>query len=197
GGWCLCQRRHARCRRRALAAVGSHLGRMSTPAWAAAVCKGAYAAGIRDLLYVPDNPLSHIVHEFEENYRDVRLLLATREEEAFGAAGGLYLGGRKAAVMCQSSGLGNSLNVIGSLLVPYQIPVLAIVSMRGEIGEWNAAQVPMGRAARTILSAIGMPHAGREAPGSAAGTVTPAAGTAFGPRVPSGCVLPRRLTMVA
>ena len=46
-----------------------------------------------------------------------RLLLATREEEAFGIAAGLYLGGRLPTVMLQSSGLGNSLNALTSLLM--------------------------------------------------------------------------------
>ena len=132
---------------------------MTAPLWAAGVCRGMYAGGIRDVVYVPDNPLSHILRQFEEYYSDVRLVLAMREEEAFGVAAGLYLGGRRPAVICQSSGLGNSLNAVTSLLIPYQIPVLAIVSMRGEAGEWNAAQVPMGRAVRAILDAIGVSHA--------------------------------------
>ena len=78
-------------------------------------------------------------------------MLATREEEAFGIAAGLYLGGKRPTVMLQSSGLGNSLNALTSLLIPYRIPVLIVVSMRGDAGEWNAAQVPMGRAVRSIL----------------------------------------------
>ncbi len=107
---------------------------MKTPVWAAGVCEGVHAAGSRDVVYVPDNPLSHVLREFEERYRDIRLQLATREEEAFGIAAGLYLGGRLPTVMLQSSGLGNSLNALTSLLLPYQIPVLIIVSMRGDAG---------------------------------------------------------------
>ena len=114
-----------------------------TPGWAAGVCAGVHAAGIRDVVYVPDNPLSHVLREFGERFADVRLVLATREEEAFGIAAGLYLGGRRTAVMLQSSGVGNSLNALTSLLIPYEIPVPMIVSMRGDAGEWNAAQMPM------------------------------------------------------
>ena len=130
----------------------------ATPAWAVGVCAGVHAAGSRDVVYVPDNPLSHVLGEFSERFRDVRLVLATREEEAFGIAAGLYLGGRRPAVMLQSSGLGNSLNAITSLVLPYQIPMLILVSMRGDPGEWNSAQVPMGRAVRSIFDAIGIPH---------------------------------------
>jgi sulfopyruvate decarboxylase subunit alpha len=145
------------------------------------------------VVYVPDNPLSHVLREFER-YPDVRLLLATREEEAFGIAAGLYLGGKLPAVMLQSSGLGNSLNALTSLLVPYQIPVLMIISMRGDLGEWNAAQVPMGRAVRAILESIDVPHVTVESADDTAETVRLAGLTAFGTRLPGACLLPRRLT---
>ena len=46
------------------------------PRWAAAVCDGIHAAGSRDVVYVPDNPLSHVLRVFEHQFRDVRLLLA-------------------------------------------------------------------------------------------------------------------------
>ena len=112
--------------------------------WASAVCDGLHAAGIREVVYVPDNPLSHVLSDLEARFPDVRRLLATREEEAFGVAAGLYLGGKLPAVLLQSSGLGNSLNALTTLLIPYQIPMLMVISMRGDAGEWNDAQVPMG-----------------------------------------------------
>jgi sulfopyruvate decarboxylase subunit alpha len=164
------------------------------PAWAVGVCAGLYAAGSRDVVYVPDNPLSHVLAELGEQYGDVRLVLATREEEAFGIAAGLYLGGRRPTVMLQSSGLGNSLNAITSLVLPYQIPMLIVVSMRGDAGEWNAAQVPMGRAVRSIFDAIGMPHTTVESPDAANEVVHVTATTAFGTRTAAACLLPRRVT---
>ena len=169
---------------------------MTTPPWALGVCAGVHAAGSRDVVYVPDNPLSHVLRAFEHQFRDVRLVLATREEEAFGIAAGLYLGGRRPTVMLQSSGLGNSLNAVTSLLLPYQIPVLMIVSMRGDAGEWNAAQVPMGRAVRAVCEAIGVPHVTVESADAAAETVRLAGTTAFGTRTSQACLLPRRLTVV-
>src|SRR5829696_10422245 len=98
------------------------------PQWAAGVCAGLYAAGSRHVVYVPDNPLSHVLRVLRDRYPDVTTTIATREEEAFGIAAGLFLGGARPTVMLQSSGLGNSLNAITSLLVPYKIPVLAIIS---------------------------------------------------------------------
>ena len=92
--------------------------------------------------------------------------------------------------MLQSSGLGNSLNALTSLLLPYQIPVLMVVSMRGDAGEWNAAQVPMGRAVRAIFDAIGDAardrRVGRDARGRPSGwPATTAFGTRHRRRVPA------------
>jgi sulfopyruvate decarboxylase subunit alpha len=166
----------------------------AAPAWAVGVCSGVHATGSRDVVYVPDNPLSHVLKVFAHQFRDVRLTLATREEEAFGIAAGLYLGGRLPTVMMQSSGLGNSLNALTSLLMPYQIPVLMVVSMRGDSGEWNAAQVPMGRAVRGIFESIGVPHVTVESAAGASDTVRLAGKTAFGTRTLGACLLPRRIT---
>ena len=163
--------------------------------WASAVCDGLYAAGSRDVVYVPDNPLSHVLRVLEDTYRDVTTTIATREEEAFGIAAGLYLGGRRPTVMLQSSGLGNSVNALASLLVPYQIPVLVLISMRGDAGEWNAAQVPMGRAVAPICHALGLPLAVAETAESTAETVRLVGQTAFSTRLPGVCQLPRRLTV--
>jgi sulfopyruvate decarboxylase subunit alpha len=167
----------------------------TTPAWAVGVSTGVHAAGSRDVVYVPDNPLSHVLRVFEQQFRDVRLILATREEEAFGIAAGLYLGGRLPTVMLQSSGLGNSFNAITSLLMPFQIPALMVVSMRGDSGEWNAAQVPMGRAVRGIFDAIGIAHTTVGSAADACETVKLAGRTAFGTHTCHACLLPRRVTV--
>lgn len=164
------------------------------PLWARALCSGLAAIGCRDVVYVPDNPLSHILRVLQDEHRGVRATLATREEEAFGIAAGLYLGGARPAVMLQSSGLGNSLNAIGSLLVPYRIPVLMLISMRGEEGEWNAAQSPMGRAVRPILDALGIPHVLVPDAETAGAVVRRAGADAFAGRRPVACLLPRDLT---
>ena len=167
---------------------------MPTPDWARGVCDGVVAAGIRDVVYVPDNPLSHVLGEFDRRFPDVRLILATREEEAFGIAAGLYLGGRRPSVMLQSSGLGNSLNALTSLVLPYQLPMLIVVSMRGDAGEWNAAQAPMGTAVRTICDAIHIPHVTPASIAAVAETVRVTAEAAFQARVPGACLLPRMMT---
>ena len=165
-----------------------------TPPWARGVADGLWAGGCRHVVYVPDNPLSHILSALRTNHPDVQTLLATREEEAVGIAAGLYLGGGRPALLMQSSGLGNTLNALGSLLLAYQIPALLIVSMRGDAGEWNWAQVPMGRAVGPVLDAFGVQHLSIDRDEDARALVLSAAALAFGTRVPAACLLPRRLT---
>jgi sulfopyruvate decarboxylase subunit alpha len=181
--------------------VDDTLRRMSsTPAplpWAVGVCAGLHAAGSRHVVYVPDNPLSHVLRVLRERYPDVQTTVATREEEAFGIAAGLYLGGKRPTVMLQSSGLGNSINALTSLFVPYQIPALILISMRGDEGEWNSAQVPMGRAVAPICDAIGLSHATAISPETTADTVALVGKTAFMTRMAGVCLLPRRLTVPA
>ena len=163
--------------------------------WAAGVCAGLHAAGSRHVVYVPDNPLSHVLRVLHDRYPDVQTTIATREEEAFGIAAGMYLGGKRPTVMLQSSGLGNSLNALTSLFVPYQIPALILISMRGDEGEWNSAQVPMGRAVAPICTSIGLSIATATSPESTADTVALVGKTTFMTRMAGVCLLPRRLTM--
>jgi sulfopyruvate decarboxylase subunit alpha len=158
------------------------------------VCAGVHAAGSRHVVYVPDNPLSHVLGVLRDRYPGIQTTLATREEEGFGIAAGLYVGGVRPTVMLQSSGLGNSLNALTSLLLPFQIPVLMVISMRGEDGEWNAAQVPMGRAVSPILDAIGIPHTTIDRTAVAAETVQRVAEAAFGAKLPRAVLLSRRMT---
>lgn len=165
------------------------------PLWARGVAAGIFAAGSRHLVYVPDNPLSHVLRTIGGRYPDIRTILATREEEAFGIAAGLYLGGQRPTVILQSSGLGNSLNALGTLLVPYQIPALIIISMRGDAGEWNWAQVPMGRLVRPALDTLGIQPVSIDRPEDAERLVVATAALAFGTRQPAACLLPRRVTV--
>jgi sulfopyruvate decarboxylase alpha subunit len=165
------------------------------PRWATGVAAGLWAAGCRDIVYVPDNPLSHILAALLRHHTEVRTLLAMREEEALGIAAGLYLGGARPAVLMQSSGVGNTLNALGSLLIPYQVPVMLVVSMRGDPGEWNSAQVPMGRAVAPVLDAFGVQHLTVDRDEEAEGKVLALASLAFGTRTVAACLLPRRLTV--
>jgi sulfopyruvate decarboxylase alpha subunit len=82
------------------------------------------------------------------------VITATREEEAVGILSGAYLAGESGALLMQNSGLGNCVNALASLNVAAQIPLVMVISHRGDLGEYNPAQVPMGQAAERILEAL-------------------------------------------
>ena len=120
-----------------------------------------------------------------------------RGQRLIAAAAGLFLGGKRPTVMLQSSGLGNSINGLTSLFVPYQIPALIVISMRGDEDEteWNPAQIPMGKAVAPILDAIRIPHETVSSPEETAAIVEHAGNTAFVSQQAHACLLPRRITV--
>jgi len=107
--------------------------------------------------HVPDIVLASLIARAEAD-SFFTVVPLTREEEGVGVLTGTYLGGRRGLLMMQVSGLGNSINGLASLAIPYQIPFLILISQRGELGEFNPAQIAMGQAARPMLDALGIPH---------------------------------------
>lgn len=107
--------------------------------------------------HVPDIVLASLIARAEAD-SFFTVVPLTREEEGVGVLTGAYLGGRRGLLMMQVSGLGNSINGLASLAIPYQIPFLMLISQRGELGEFNPAQIAMGQAARPMLDALGIPH---------------------------------------
>jgi sulfopyruvate decarboxylase TPP-binding subunit len=71
---------------------------------------------------------------------------------------GIHLGGKRGCMMIQTSGLGNCINALASLAVPYQIPFLLLISGRGELNEFSPCHMQMGVAQRDLLKAISIWH---------------------------------------
>jgi len=134
---------------------------------------------IHQFAYVPDNRLDPLIRVLEAEPR-MKVVLATREEEAIGIGAGMALGGGRPAVLMQSSGLGNTLNAIGSLLIPYRIPLLLLISLRGDRGEWNIAQAALGRGSHRIMEAIGILHFDLGSAGDVERVLSSAADRCFG-----------------
>ena len=109
------------------------------------------------IAYVPDISI-HQVTSLIEADPYFHLVSATREEEAIGIAAGAYAVGRNSAVFMQSSGFGNSVNALASLCIPCRTPIPLFINLRGGTGEFNIAQVAMGRTTRPILDLLGLVH---------------------------------------
>lgn len=87
---------------------------------------------------------------------DKRYYPAVREDAAIGMASGAYLAGRRPVVLMQNSGLGYSLNVLTSLNLIYKIPVLCLITYRGQ-GPDAPEHWVMGRSCEALLRDIGVP----------------------------------------
>jgi sulfopyruvate decarboxylase alpha subunit len=127
---------------------------MTAEAWPAQLAHALVAAGVEVAAWVPDKRLDPIVTALAGAGLPVRTL--TREEECVGYAAGYRAAGGMPLVLMQCSGLGNALNAIGSLVIPYGLGFPLIVSMRGTLGERNPAQIPMGRATVAMLALLGI-----------------------------------------
>ena len=122
--------------------------------WPDAIYGQFRRVGIRQVGYVPDAGHSRLIELCvkDPNIHDV---LLTTEEEGVGLVAGATLGGQRAALLMQSSGVGNCINMF-SLAKNCGFPCLVLITMRGEFGEFNPWQVPMGRATEPALNAIGV-----------------------------------------
>ena len=111
------------------------------------------AHSIRQVALVPDAGHSRLISRcLAENA--MRVVTLTTEEEGVAMLCGAWLGGAKGVLLMQSSGVGNCVNML-SLSILHRTPLPMIVTMRGDFGEFNPAQVPMGTATQPVLEAMG------------------------------------------
>jgi sulfopyruvate decarboxylase alpha subunit len=111
------------------------------------------AAKIRFVGYVPDAGHKRLI-ELCQADKAMRTVVLSTEEEGIGLAAGAWLGGERSVLLMQSSGVGNLVNSLG-MVKECRFPLAMLVTMRGEEGEFNPWQVPMGQATRAVLEAMG------------------------------------------
>ncbi|HET8531061.1 MAG TPA: thiamine pyrophosphate-binding protein [Methylomirabilota bacterium] len=128
---------------------------MTDQSWAKHVADVLRRNDIRLYATVPDFIVSHVLDELWAD-PECRVITTTREEEAVGLLSGAWLAGHRGALLMQNSGLGNCTNALASLNVASLVPLVLVMSQRGDLGEFNPAQVPMGRALTRILDALGI-----------------------------------------
>jgi sulfopyruvate decarboxylase alpha subunit len=119
------------------------------PDWRDDIFAALKAAGIRQIGYVPDAGHTRLI-ELCRADPEIRAIVLTSEEEGVGLAAGAWLGGQRAALLMQSSGVGNCINML-SLAKSCRFPLTLVVTMRGEWGEFNPWQVPMGTKTQAAL----------------------------------------------
>jgi sulfopyruvate decarboxylase alpha subunit len=117
--------------------------------WPAAMHAALSARRVRLLAHVPDGGNAALIAHSEADPA-MAVVPLTTEEEGVGVITGAWLGGMRAALAVQSSGVGNCGNLF-AMLRSCTFPALLIVSMRGERGEFVPWQIPMGQAAPRML----------------------------------------------
>jgi len=149
----------------------------ATPAWQDQVFDILKRGEVRQVAYVPDAGHAHLIRQVHADPQ-LRGIVLTTEEEGVAVACGAWLGGERAVLLMQSSGVGNCINML-SLLENGRFPFLCLVTMRGEWAEFNPWQVPMARATRTCLEAMGVRVLCAERPEEVAETVQAGLDAAF------------------
>ncbi len=106
--------------------------------------------GVRQVAYVPDAGHSELIRRCD-GADDMRLVPLTTEEEGIAVLAGAWLGDQRGVLLMQSSGVGNCINML-SLARICRFPLLMLVTMRGQWGEFNPWQVPMGQMTPKVLA---------------------------------------------
>ena len=109
---------------------------------------------VGQVCYVPDAGHKTLIERSIADNRMTTVRLTTEEEGVAMLAGG-WLGGVRGALLLQSSGVGNCINMLG-MIEECRIPLLMLVTMRGEWGEFNPWQIPMGQGTQAALESVGV-----------------------------------------
>jgi sulfopyruvate decarboxylase alpha subunit len=112
--------------------------------WPAAIHRALKSQRVRQVSYVPDAGHKRLI-ELCHADKNMAVVPLTTEEEGIGLAAGAWLGGERAVLLMQSSGVGNCVNAL-TLAANCKFPLLMLITMRGEEGELNPWQIPMGQA---------------------------------------------------
>ncbi len=126
----------------------------SVPRWQEDVFNALKQGGIQQIAYVPDAGHAHVIRSAIAD-PEIQDVVLTTEEEGVAVSCGAWLGGQRCAVLMQSSGVGNCVNMF-SLLQAGEFPFLTLVTMRGEYAEFNPWQGPMGKATQAALELMGI-----------------------------------------
>jgi len=145
--------------------------------WPDAVLGTLKDAGVRQVAYVPDAGHADLIRLVLAD-NAVRAVPLTAEQEGVALLAGAWLGGEPGALLMQSSGVGNIVNMLG-MAAECRFPLLMLVTMRGEWGEFNPWQVPMGQATCAALEAAGVIVQRADRADEVAETVEAAARLAF------------------
>ena len=165
--------------------------KMPVSKWSAQVFKTLKDADIAQVSYVPDAGHADLISTClaDDHLKTTRL---TTEEEGVALALGAWLGGERSVLLMQSSGVGNCINML-SVIQETRSPLLMLVTMRGEWGEFNPWQIPMGQGTAKALEDAGVIVYHVDEPGDLTETVYAASQIAFNAYRPAAVLIGQRV----
>jgi len=146
---------------------------------------------VRQVPYVPDAGHSQLIQRVLDS-STMRGIPLTTEEEGVALLAGAWAGGQRGVLLMQSSGVGNCINML-SLTQIFRFPFLTLVTMRGEWGEFNPWQVPMGSTTQGVFELSGIRVLRATEPGEVRDVVEAAASQAYNACTPTAVLLSQRL----
>lgn len=160
--------------------------------WSNDIYDAFKTAGVRQVGFVPDAGHTNLIKKCETD-ADIRTVSLTTEEEGIPLVAGGWLGGQKGVLLMQSSGVGNCINML-SLSLACRFPLVMLVTMRGEWGEFNPWQLPMGQRTEAVLDAAGIVVQRAETPEDVGPITTAALRMGFDSCCAVAVLLSQRLT---
>lgn len=161
------------------------------PRWPAEIFATLKRHDVHLVGYVPDAGHSDLIRRIHAD-NDMRPVLLTTEEEGVALIAGGWLGGRRGALLMQSSGVGNCVNML-SLVRNCRLPFLTVVTMRGEWGEFNPWQVPMGSVTEDVFRLMDVQVMRANDPAEVGDVMQAAATMTYGGGTPTAVLLSQRL----
>jgi sulfopyruvate decarboxylase subunit alpha len=122
-----------------------------------AVIRGLKKAGVSVVCYLPDSLLKELYPALDAD-PDIRTIQVTNEGEGAAICGGVFLSGQRAALVMENSGLRASVEQLARLGLGAGIPVVMLMSHRGDLGENNWWAVPHGITMEPVLDALRTPY---------------------------------------
>jgi sulfopyruvate decarboxylase alpha subunit len=146
---------------------------------------------VRQVPYVPDAGHSQLIERVLGS-KTMRGIPLTTEEEGVALLAGAWAGGQRGVLLMQSSGVGNCINML-SLTQVFRFPFLTLVTMRGEWGEFNPWQVPMGSSTQAVFELSGIKVLRASQPAEVGEVMEAAASQAYNACTPTAVLLSQRL----
>jgi sulfopyruvate decarboxylase alpha subunit len=161
------------------------------PAWPGEIFGILERYDVRQVAYVPDGGHAALIRMVEAS-PGMRAIALSTEEEGVALAAGAWMGGQRCALLMQSSGVGNCVNML-SLVRGAGFPLLTLVTMRGEWGEFNPWQIAMSSATAQSFEMMGVRTVRVERPEDVAPTVAAAASMVYEGDAAMAVLLAQRL----